>query len=294
MSKSPEINFKRSTFICQGCGAVFPASADKYLVEDSGIFALCACGARAPEAWWMENLRQGADKKTGPRTPEGKQRSSLNAVTHGQFSNSYLYPRKPEKYPECDHCQDREECLLDSSGYCHRKAEIFYKYFLAIKSGDPDKIRDLVAHNLAGAQQLLNHLLRDVHRLGTVIDSPILGRDSDGATIIMEGLVEYKANPSVSRLIDLLARLGMTLPEFGITPKGQKERELLQGHLTATDEDRRTADEYRRNQAEKFSQVFDAIKQSQELRKSDTRTAQILSDFAGDIEEENKDNDGAD
>jgi hypothetical protein len=36
--------------------------------------------------------RANAKKSTGPRTPEGKRRSSKNAVTHGMFCNDTVLP----------------------------------------------------------------------------------------------------------------------------------------------------------------------------------------------------------
>jgi len=278
LSNSSKTDFQRSTFICSKCGAVFPASADEYLHEDGEVFVKCLCGEKAPEAWFMKNLRAGTDKKTGPTSPKGKQRASRNAITHGQYSTSYLHPRKPGDYPECENCQDKAECESDRSGYCHRRAEIYNKFFLAVKSGDPDKIRDIAAANFAASQQLLNYLMHDVHAHGTLLEGPVLGRDEDGATIVLEQFKEYKSNPSVRQLIELLTRLGFTLMEFGITPKGQKERELLEGHLISDADNRLTEEEYRKQQQGSISEILNAIENSKKLRSSDDRTKQILKD----------------
>lgn len=277
-------NFQRSTFICGSCGAVFSASIDDFTIEDGINFARCpACDKLAAEAWYCVNLRSGADKKCGPTTAAGKQRASRNRTIHGHYTNSYLFPRKPGEYPECDHCQDMAECESDRSGYCHRKIEIYNKYLLAVKSGDPDKIRDLVAGNFAGAQQLINHLLRDCFKYGTAIEEPIVARDEDGNPIIVDGVYNLKANPSVGKLTDLMTRLGMTLIEFGITPKGQKERELLQGHLEADAADRSTTTEYRKKHSDRMARIFDEIKDAQRLRTNDERTKQILTDHNSEL-----------
>ena len=226
----------------------------------------------------MDNLRVGADKKTGPTSDTGKERSSRNATKHGLHSDSYLYPRKPDKYPECDRCSDLDECRADPSGYCHRKAEIFNKYLLAIREGDPNKIALLIAGNFSSAQQLLNHLLKDILDEGTLIKEPILTRDKDGNPAIMKDVANFKSNPSVGKFIELLSKLGITLPEFGITPKGQKERDLLQGNLVESAGEKLTTAEYRALQEKKFEEVFDHIKKGKELRKSDPITARILDD----------------
>jgi len=280
-------DFKRSAFLCGHCGTVTSATRDQFRIDETtgDIFAVCSgCGKEAPESWWMDNLRQGSGKQTGPVTDAGKQRCSRNAVKHGGFSSSHLYPRKPGDYPECDRCQDRPECESDLSGYCHRKIEVYNKFMLAISSGDPQKIQEMVAGNFASMQQLLGHLFKDVFSHGSTIESPIIVKDAEGNPLVMKDVVELKANPAVSRIIDLMVRWGMTLPEFGITPKGQKDRELLQGHLAADAGDRRTADEYRKSQSAALKNLGDVLKRSEELRKADPRTQQILKDRETEIE----------
>src|SRR4030088_1160257 len=42
----------------------------------------------------LEANRANAQLSTGPRTEEGKQRSSLNAITHGLFSASAILPHE--------------------------------------------------------------------------------------------------------------------------------------------------------------------------------------------------------
>jgi len=228
----------------------------------------------------MENLRQAADKKTGPTSAAGKSRCSRNAVKHGHFSKVPIYPRKPDKYPECENCQDKAECEADKSGYCHRKIETYNRFFLAIQNGDPAYIESIIARNFADVQSLIAYLLNDIHKLGTLIDSPVLGSNDKGATIVMPKLIEWKANPSVSRLIDLFARLGITLPQFGITPQSANDAKLLEGHLADEDEKKQTATEARKQFFDKMDSIKDAIDISKKSREQD----QALQDYRAEEE----------
>ncbi|MBL8223542.1 MAG: hypothetical protein JNL62_30200, partial [Bryobacterales bacterium] len=46
----------------------------------------------APKLTRAEQNRINSQKSTGPRTPEGKQRSSENAVKHGIYTSSIVLP----------------------------------------------------------------------------------------------------------------------------------------------------------------------------------------------------------
>ncbi|HPL29668.1 MAG TPA: hypothetical protein PLG21_16605, partial [Anaerolineae bacterium] len=44
--------------------------------------------------------RRNAQRSTGPRTPQGKARSSLNAVTHGIFARTDIIPPSLQRYED--------------------------------------------------------------------------------------------------------------------------------------------------------------------------------------------------
>ena len=75
-----------------------------------------------------------------------------------------MAPAKPGKYPECDDCQDFDECeanVEEKHGtcipvYCHRKAEVTWKYAAAYLAGDPEMLKLVAADNAAKIQMVLN------------------------------------------------------------------------------------------------------------------------------------------
>lgn len=295
--------FERSTFVCGSCGAIFSAmKSDFQMAEDTGkLFAICpTCSKTAPEAHWMENLRQGHGKQTGPTTEAGKKRSSLNAMKHGSYSNSYLYPRDPGKYPECADCQDQDECNADKSGYCHRKIEIYHKFMLAIERGDPEAIKSIAAKNFAQAQMLINFLFHDIFRLGAILESPVYEKLTNAAgdsvleKVEFDGnsLMEYKANPAINKVTEMLKTLGFTLPEFAATPKGQDEREILKGHLDDQAATRQTTEEYLHARTKAANTLGDILNKAKKLRHGHKTSSRIIEDHANDEDMNRKDTDG--
>lgn len=296
--------FERSTFICGSCGAIFSAARDDSRVDEetAKLFTQCpACTKEAEEAWWMANLRKGHGKQTGPTSEAGKERSSRNSVKHGGYSDSFLYPRKPGEYPECENCNEKEECESDTSLYCHRKIEIHNKFMLAIKSGDPEAIKSIAASNFAQAQQVINSLFLDIFRLGSVLESPAWAkvRDSEGAETIEaieiddKQVFEYNANPAIGKVTDLLKGMGFTLPEFSITPKGQQDVEILKGHLDERAASRQTEAEYLKARGDALANLDQTIKDAKKLRKEDETTARLHEDHEADQAREEKDEDNA-
>lgn len=289
--------FERSTFICGSCGAVFSATRDEHRVDEATeqLFAPCpACPNDAPEAWWMANLRQGHGKQTGPITVEGKLRSSRNGVKHGTYSASHLYPRSPDKYPECDGCQDIDECRGDVSGYCHRKMEIHHKFMLAISRGDPEAIKDIAAKNFAAVQQLITHLFHDIFRNGATLESPVYVklRDMDGAETVEfvkdsndQPLIEFKAHPGIKYITEMLKGIGFTLPEFSATPKGKTDAEILKGHLDAQETDRQTTTDYLNARTQAANNLTEILEDARKLRENDPTTARIIADHKNEAKE---------
>jgi hypothetical protein len=272
---------KRSQFICTACpgqenkGAFFFfADAENFrevwikqgethphpgpLPEGEGekiIVATCPqCGnPDCREPWYMANVRKCQGKQTGPVTPAGKDKCRMNSYSTGSSYASgaipkYLPPAKPEKYAECDECQDLDECkaavaeAMGTTRYvaCHRLSELIAKYRNAHLTGDPEALRFTAADVHAKMHRVMNQCFKAIFDNGVFIESLMV---SDGKVVKMENgtneggeklfvnILEKKINPAINEAIKILEKMGFSLADWTLTPKSKEAKAALEGYL---------------------------------------------------------------
>lgn len=191
----------------------------------------------------LEGRRKAAAQSTGPRTPEGKAKSSRNAWKHGMYSAAARFrlqhssvghfgkpcrttcPHHPENDPDfpCEAVM-RKHTVAGSD--CLSK-EVYLAAFNdimdSLKSGKVDSMHATLAAQLAGSIEVLQHLREEIAANGVVRIKPFIDKDGkvitdkDGAPI-----GEAVANPALPGYIKLLGELGLSLPELMATPKAAK------------------------------------------------------------------------
>lgn len=187
----------------------------------------------------LQQRRDAAKKSTGPRTMEGKARSSRNAWKHGLNSAIHVShfdsglqsllgaTGKPcqttcPKYP----CSLVDEGQTKAGGSCLDK-QVYVQAFTAIidalQSGSMEGMHGLMAAEVSAALQMLHELRSTVSAQGLVIGIPMV---TDEGKVIYDAkgdpvIGKYVANPGYPMMIKTLETLGISLPELLVTPQAK-------------------------------------------------------------------------
>jgi hypothetical protein len=249
----------RATFRCGDCRRTFQAVPD--LVDDDPdnaahpfrYFAKCpSCGAEnVPQASWERSLMAAHQAATGPITPAGKQASAanlaghptpqesrlirFNAMKHGMAAHTADYfPARPGKYSFCSGCEvDPIACASQSA--CVKQIELFMLHHAAIEQRDPKVLGKVHADLIAALTGTLQLCLQSVLGRGVEISTPRVELSRDGVPITLtyldangdrQTVYEINANPLLKPLMDLIGRLGLSMPEQGLTFKASEEEDL--------------------------------------------------------------------
>jgi len=247
-----ELVFNRN-FYCHPPCETFTVTDDYKEGDDEKWYCICPkCGKSVPETKYKENLHVSV--KTGPKTIEGKKqatanleghrgqftteeardRVSQNAFKHGLYSQQphIIAPAKPGKYPMCSGCELREECEAGFS-YCPMNMGPVMQFLKAYKEGNHAELKDIAGLSQAQMFSMLQMSLHEVFDKGTLV----LDKHYYKGQISKE---LYKANPVMSKIIDMMSSLGFTADQQEMTPKSADEADVLKGSLekgsTSTEE----------------------------------------------------------
>jgi hypothetical protein len=197
----------------------------------------------------LQQRRDAAAHSTGPRTEEGKARSSRNAWKHGMSSavtkltfgqagaasmaalfgkpcqtTCPLHPDNPNA-PEHP-CSLVLDGLTRAGGNCLDKS--VYVTALAaladaLESGEMSGVQSMLAAEGGKVMQLLHELMQSITTNGLLIAIPMVTKegnvvyDRNGKEVI----ADFKPNPMIPAYIKLLADFGISLPEMLATPQAR-------------------------------------------------------------------------
>lgn len=193
----------------------------------------------------LQQRRNAAQHSTGPRTLEGKARSSRNAWKHGL--NSAIHTSffdagrrslagvfgKPcqSTCPKFDTCSLVADDVTRPGGTCLDK-QVFVQAFGAlidaVESGAMEGMHGLMATEIAAQLQMLHELRATISSQGLVIGVPAI--DSEGRVITRadgsEVMKTYVANPGYPMMVKSLEVLGISLPELLVTPQSKAKAKV--------------------------------------------------------------------
>lgn len=188
---------------------------------------------------------------TGPRTEEGKARSSRNAWKHGLNSavahvtfaqngaasmarmfgkpcqtTCPLHPDNPDVQHPCSLVVDG---LTRAGGNCLDKT-VYVNALAALadamENGELSGVHAMLAAEGGKVMQLLHELMGEITSKGLMIAIPYVTKDGN-VVYDREGnevVADYKPNPMIPAYIKLLADFGISLPEMLATPQSRAKQ----------------------------------------------------------------------
>jgi hypothetical protein len=202
---------------------------------------------------------------TGPRTEEGKTRSSRNAWKHGMNSAAArvtfaqsgaaamaqvfgkpcvktcpIHPDNPDVEHPCSLVLDGltragSNCL-DKSVYVAAIAALTD----AMENNELGGVHAMLAAEGAKVMQLLHELMSEITTKGLMVPVPMITKDGRIVRDDMDlpVITDYKPNPMIAAYVKLLGDFGISLPEMLATPQsvnraktGEKAADTFQSML---------------------------------------------------------------
>jgi hypothetical protein len=134
----------------------------------------------------IKNLERAQGRQTGPVTPGGKDHARRNALRHGGYAESVVFPMCKEddcrlhKMGECNHFRD-EKC--DKSQVCLWEVEHYRSRVQSLSGKDGRKAAREAVSTLATLQETIvlkanGEMMAD----GVMSEEPIVGKDGKAVT----------------------------------------------------------------------------------------------------------------
>ena len=202
----------------------------------------------------LAQRRAAAKKSTGPRTEEGKARSSRNAWKHGvssavhkaHFGNGLnallgtmgkpcqttcpIHPDNPDLGDQAP-CSLVTEGLTRAGGNCMERkvyVDAFAAIMDAIENQAMDGVNAMMASEIASTLHMLHDLKAQVTELGPMIGIPMINDDGEVITRKdgSEVMGKYVANPGWPIVLKTLEVLKIDLSELLTTPKSKAQAKV--------------------------------------------------------------------
>lgn len=247
--------------------------------QDANERALLKAWANATGPRSPEGLERTAKNLEGHPTPEEARRTRFNAMKHGAFAETAKYfPARPGKYPDCDGCPYFSNCGLDGNIACQRKTELFLRHHVAFDAQDPTMLQGLRASMHAAVAAILDMIMQSIISRGVELETPAWYYDKDGGFHLAEYtdtygerqlIMEVREHPLLKRMSEIIKSTGMTLADSGMTVAAQQEQDSISGHLEGQESDRQTLLDYQREQAKALTGMQSLLERASKRRDED-------------------------
>ena len=206
-----------------------------------------------------KNGRQG--EGGGPKTPEGKARSAMNAVKTGQHVKRYdLIGKNAGKLPMCSMCGEEQKAACGQAAKCLKLDEKIAGYFLSHEKRDPKYHEKYTIPQIAMMDMLFDWLLQDTaDNLNEMI--PIY--DKEGNPVGERPKIN---DQRFYTLQNMMAALGKTPKDLALTRATMESLDLQIAEMLASAQPEK-AEEFR-------NKILDSVKKWHEGKsRADNRRA---------------------
>jgi len=289
-------------FACSGCGwrgrsvpDDFEYHRDQYWHPWRYSLACPDCGGACEQAAWQVSLWKAlhhgmsdeGKKKVGQnlKSPNNDM-YHLNALQHGLAAKTAMhFPARPGRYAACEGCRhllkdepERSECV--EHRVCLRRSELILKHLKAFQDKNPAALMELFATQQGAISGLVSDMILAISQRGVEIETPRVWVDPKTGEVVPvtmpdpftgepRQVMEVSANPLLSKLIEVMAKNGMTLPDMGMTPRTQEDQALLKGHLEAKAQDDDEDKAYRARQTAALENLSELIERGRKAAEAD-------------------------
>ncbi|WP_339376615.1 hypothetical protein [Candidatus Enterovibrio escicola] len=228
---------------------------------------------------------------TGPRTTEGKAKSSanldgynnrslsrFNAMKQGANAKTAMFfPALLGKYPQCAPC-DVDHAYCSTQPACTMRTELMMQHLIAFQSGDPSKLTELHTINQANMVAIFQDMMQTIVVDGVALRNPVYDFEKEGGFHIgkykdnngqEQTIEEIKAHPLLKPMLDMLGKNNLSLADLNMTPKIQTDQGIELGRTIEKDDERESVLEYQRKMADQMSGLRDMISRSRKKVSND-------------------------
>jgi len=240
-------------FYCKLCK--FPFRSETYHSEGETLVSPCpVCDLPAGQSnHHVFNLKKAWQNSTGPKTPEGKARVSLNSWKTGIHAQPhFLAPAKPGKYPLCASCELLESCKNEKYKYCPKDFETALQFMSAYREGNVDNLRELAGWSQAQMLKVFSMMVHDILSRGVQMECKKVDENGNESTF-------YEKNQLVKELPGYIETLGFSAQDQVMTPRTVEQKEALQGHIRAAEITQVDEVEVKRQHFDELKKMREAI-----------------------------------
>lgn len=271
---------KEKYFFCRDCFHSWKTDQYQYDDAETALSVCDSCNTPTPESpHYYFNLPKMMEaqkgKHTGPKTPEGKKRTSMNAFKHGMFTKqkTIIAPAKKDRYPECPDCEFRDTCGIEHK-YCPVNLALLTRVAESFESGNIENMKEFAGLMQGNALITLKMLFNDLYANGTLVPHKVHSK-VDKAGENEEIVLEWQRNPSLKPIVDFMTMLGFTAEQQMMTPAKKTDDDNVKGYLESESAKNETLNEFTKRTDDKIAQLRNSIIQASAHRAND----QILNQF---------------
>jgi hypothetical protein len=191
------------------------------------------------------------------------------------------WPARPGSYAECDGCEHFSGACSpslpsrDLPPACLKKTELMMRYQIAFETRDPKMLaQDMAAHH-AAIRSIVDNIIMTLVRDGVRLRTPEWHFDKDGRQLQVVDLetgaaiLKVEAHPLLKHLVDITQKLGMALPDSGMTQKVQDEQDTVRGFLVDSASQAESIAEVHDQQRQKLDMMLEYIERSNDRKRRD-------------------------